>query len=264
MINSILTLLTLAVFSMGGYFEALSQYTALTTGGKVPSDAKIFALLGKVNWPILVIGFIVSSLLSIMVSTACLRKEVRHEEIGKYGLSWGNDEKQLLIAILQLFGLFILGYIAIIIVMTIFAVLKLSLLNVIPLVGLVLFIFFFIGRYGIYGVLTIANKKASAMASYNYTKEQFWSFLGAFVLNGIIVMIISMLLSTILGAIFAPLMSDAIGRMPSSMAGFFSIGSLLYFGLTGAIGGALHIAMVCTGAYAYHKINEKTEAAQAN
>lgn len=258
-LNAILTLVTLTGLGLGGYFETFSQWIALNQSGKIPSESKIMALLAELNWPVVIVVFLLSSAGSLMISSACLRKAVRNVEAGFYGLNWGKDESQLLIAMLQLFLLIFIAYIVAITGVTIMARLGLALVAALIGVCFVLFLVFAIGRFGIYGVLTIANNKASTFAAFNYSKEQFWSFVGAFVLNGIIVIIVSMLAQLIFGAILSPLMKDVIGKMPTSMASFFSIGSLLYFAIIGAISGALHIAAVCTGAYAFHKINEQPE-----
>ena len=254
--NGALTLVMMAGFGLSGYFEMMGQLLAISQTGKQPSPDKMMALFTNMNWPVMAAILIAAIFLSVAFVTMGLRKTVRNEEIGFHGLTWGKDENQLLIAMLQLWLVGFLGYVALLIGIGVSAAMKMPLIAVLLGVGFVLFLIFMLGRFGMYGVLTIANRKAGTFASFDYSKEQFWSFVGAFFLNGIIVMIISMVVQGSLGAIFAPMMGENINGMPSSLAGFFSIGAILYFGAVGAVSGLTQLAMVCTGAYAYHKISE--------
>lgn len=209
-----------------------------------------------IKLPHLAIFAIISTFVTILVLGMALRKTVLNKEIGFYGLSWGNDENQLGIAMLQLAGIWFAAYVLVFIFGSLVAMVS-PFLALLFLVAFALFMVFLLGRCGMFGVYTIVSQKASLAQTARETKEQFWSFVGAYFLAWVICFIVVLVMQALTGLALRPLMGDVgASGYPTDFKGIFSIGAILYFALNGAFAGVFQLALVCVGAFAYHKMNE--------
>lgn len=255
-ISAIVGLLSTIAFGASGLFEFMARFTEISQSGNQPSTSEMMAAFNMLKHPQLAIVAIISTVITVAMLGMALRKTVLNKEIGFYGLTWGKDENQLGIAILQLTGILFAAYILAIIIGTLVALAS-PFLALIALVAFVLFMVFMLGRFGMYGVYTIINQKASLRQCASETKEQFWSFVGAFFLCWAICSIALMVLQALTGLALKPLMGDVgTNGIPTDFSGIFNIGAVLYFTLNGAFAGVVQLAVVCVGAFAYHKMNE--------
>lgn len=239
-----------------GYFESISQILAFYQGGKQPSQEKVMAVFEQINWMAVVSIVLLGWVASIAILTMSLRKTVLNKEVGFYGLKVGRDEAHFLIAVLQLIGFFVAALFVVGIVTAIFDALGLKLVSILILLAFVALSAYAMGRVSMFGVFSVLNVEARVFASIKYTKEQIWSFIGAYALCAIMWLISTFIIEKILYLFLRAFMGENINGVPASLADFLSIGSMLFFALNSAAGGAFSLAMVCTGAYAYHKIAE--------
>ncbi|KAF0110359.1 MAG: hypothetical protein FD128_1778 [Hyphomonadaceae bacterium] len=233
-ISAVVGLLNSFALAAAGLFAFLERFTEISKGSSPPSSSEMMAAVNMIKLPHLAIFAIISTFVTILVLGMALRKTVLNKEIGFYGLSWGNDENQLaLVAMVSPF------------------------LAVLFFVAFVLFMVFLLGRCGMFGVYTIVNQKASLAQTARETKEQFWSFVGAYFLAWVICFIVVLVMQALTGLALRPLMGDVgASGYPTDFKGTFSIGAILYFALNGAFAGVFQLALVCVGAFAYHKMNE--------
>lgn len=239
----IFTLMYWAFISFGGH-EFISKMAELGRSRKVMTEDEAMELMKILNWSGLVPALIVLSVLSNIILTSALRKSVRNQEGRYFGLDFGKDEVQFLVAAL-IYG-FASGIIG-----GIFTVLGDVFKNLAGLLGIVKFVLqiFIAVRFGMFGILTIANQKSSLLASYKYTKPHFWELLGAFILSGVIAFIAFM--------IYFLIASIVVGALTSGISTGGDSVSIKTFILvfTSAIGiGFIQLMFVCVGAYAYHQI----------
>jgi hypothetical protein len=247
-----------------GYLDVMTRIAEITRRSTQPNPDTLLAAFALIKVPQLAVFLIVSTLVSLVMLGMALRKTVLNKEIGFYGLNWGRDENQLGIALLQLWLVFFLGYIVVVLIGGLIAMAVPGFLFIIPVV-LILFFVFLLGRFGMYGVYTVANQKASLRQTADATKEQFWSFVGAFFLAWIIVAIGAMVIQAIIGLILKPLMGQiGASGFPANVSDMLNIGSILYFFINGAISGLSQLALVCVGAFAYHKMSESVSSTTIN
>lgn len=258
-IMAVMALVSMASFISTGYLEFANKMMEFQKSGATPSESDAFAAISLIKAPQLILFIIIATAFSIAILTMALRKTVRNEEIGFYGLSWGKDENAICIAMLKLFGIVFLGSFVIGFASGLLGIAGIS-SPIIMLTGIALFMIFILGRYGFYGVYTIVKGKSALKETTEATKDQFWSVVGAFLLCWAIMSIGALVLQSLFGLILRPLMGDVgANGLPKSLSGFFSIGGILYFLVIGAIGGFANLAYVCVGAFAYHKMNEATQ-----
>lgn len=266
-ISAVVGLVSVFALASTGYLEFMTRFAEITRGGGQPSESEMLAALSLLKLPQLAIFMVVATIASMTLLGMALRKTVKNQEIGFYGLTWGKDENQLTIAMLQLSLLMFAASLGISIISVLLA-LAVPMLAIIMPVGVVLMMVFLMGRYGMYGVYTILNQKASLKQTAEATKEQFWSFFGAYFLAWAICAIALMVIQALMGLALRPLMGEVgASGLPSDLKGMLSIGAILYFALNGAISGVAQLAFVCVGAFAYHKMNEavpKTSATTTN
>lgn len=255
-IFAVVGLLNAIALASTGVFEFMARFTEISQGSSTPNTNEMMAAFSLIKFPQLAIFAGFATFVSVAILGMALRKTVLNKEIGFHGLSWGKDENQLGIAMLQLMALWFAAYVLVIIIGTLAAMAS-PFLMVIALVAFVLFMVFILGRFGMWGVYTIVNQKASLRQSASETKEQFWSFVGAFFLCWAICSIALMVFQALTGLALKPLMGEVgASGFPTDFKGLLSIGSILYFTLNGAFAGVVQLAMVCVGAFAYHKMNE--------
>ena len=255
-ISAVVGLLSAFALAAAGLFEFLERLTEISKGSSPPSSSEIMAALNMIKLPQLAIFTVISTIVTIAILGMALRKTVLNKEIGFYGLNWGKDENQLGIAMLQLAAIWFAAYFLVLLLGTLAAMVSVF-LAVLFLVAFVLFMVFLLGRFGMFGVYTIVNQKASLAQTARETKEQFWSFVGAFILAWVICYIALMVVQALTGLALRPLMGDVgASGYPTNFKGMLSIGAILYFALNGAFAGVFQLALVCVGAFAYHKMNE--------
>ncbi len=243
---------TYALMAATGVNKALVVYTGLTAGGRMPSPERIMEVLSPAG-PGFLIFLIFALLVSAVTSAMGLRKAVLDEETGLFGLSFGKDEINLLVAMLIIVsGLFavnmLVGLIGTIVTGGNFALMFLVVLvSIIAMCAVSI-------RFSQFGVLTIANQQIAVAQSWRETKGQSWRFIGAYLLWIVIATIIGLIFQS-LGGIGAAAMGVKIGNgLPETFAIFFKPGWLFYTLVYGLASGFSNLGMICIGAYAWHQM----------
>lgn len=250
--TALLSVLLLAILAYSG----LSEFNMVAA--KIdPNNEDIAPLLEAmklINWPVLTILFLGAALIGAIINAMALKKLVRNQELSGLGFEFGKDEMNIFLGSL-LFGLLIFVTIfATTFIFAIFALLLKPLAFLAP-IFVILIMVFIMGRFGMWGVLTIANKKISLKESFDFTKEQFWSFVGAFMLCGTLVIIFSLFVQAILGVVFSNIMpAGTFFKAPKSKEELLAIGTIIYQLSTAFVSSFGSLAILCVGAYAYHQI----------
>lgn len=236
------TLLYWAFISFGGS-EFISKMISMARAKSVMSDEEAMELFKLLNWSALAPALIIICIFSNIILTSALRKSVRNQDGRYFGLDFGKDEIQFLIAAL-IYG-FASGIIS-----GIFEAFSGAFKGLAPLLGLVKFILqiYINVRFGMFGILTIANQKSSLLATYKYTKPHFWNLLGAFILSAAIAFIAYIIYFLIASLIVGALTSGLNAGSAQSIKSFINV-------FVASLGiGFVQLTFVCVGAYAYHQI----------
>ena len=243
---------TYALAGATGVGKAMQDYVALAGTGKPPNPERVLEVLSPaaVGFGVIVVfGLVTGAITSAMG----LRKAIRDEDQGLFGLQFGKDEINLLLATL------------------LFAATLVAINFGISLVGGLIgggnvgamFLAFFVSLIAMsfvgvrlcqFGVLTIANQKVEVKKSWFETKGQGWRFLGAYLLWIIIASIIALIAQSI-GTLGANAMSVKVGAgMPATLAEFAAPGWLFFTLVYGLASGFGNLGMICVGAYAWHQM----------
>lgn len=251
-IYAIVMIITYALAAALGVGQALQAYVALAAGGKVPDPEDVLEVLAPATGGItilLIFGFIAG----VLTSAMGLRKAVRDEDSGLFGLQFGGDEGRLLAAML-LVGLVLLGVnVGISIIGAIVTLGNTAMLGLTVVASLIA-----MGLIGIrlsqFGVLSIANKSVVVVPSWHETKGQMWRLIGAYLLWSIIAFVITMIAQAI-GTMGASAMGAKVASgMPATFAEFLSAGWLFYALIYGLAAGFGNLGSICIGAYAWHQM----------
>ena len=207
-----------------------------------------------INLPVTIGFFVIAIIVGAILTSMALRKLVRNQQIGFHGLSFGNDEKNIILGNL-LIALIIFSVIfAISFVISFIAVFFKPIALLIP-VFVILGAIFLMGRLGIWAVISIANHKIGIKDAYKYTKEQFWSFVGAYILCGTLVIIASIFVKALLSFLFSAIMpAGTFYKVPANSKEILTIGTLLFQFVFSFLSSFGSLALLCVGAYAYHQI----------
>jgi hypothetical protein len=251
-IYALSVMVTYALAGATGFGQVLQNYVALTAGGKVPDPDKIVAVLEPASTGIIIM--MVVGLLTGAITTAMgLRKAVRDEDRGLFGLEFGSDEINLLLA-MMLVGAILFGVnLAITLVGGIASGGNVVLLFPIVLASLIAMSYVGI-RFSQFGVLSIAGRRVAVVPSWVETKGQVWRFLGAFVLWIVVSGIISLIAGAISTIGAGALGAKIGGTMPISFEAFMTPGWLFYSLISGLVAGLANLGYICIGAYAWHQM----------
>jgi hypothetical protein len=251
----IYALIVIGTFALAGAFgvgAALTNYLALAAGGKVPAPEDVMEVLAPATTGIsvlLVFGFVAG----VMTSTMGLRKAVRDEDLGLFGLQFGSDEVRLLAAML-LTGAILMGVnIAISLVGAVVTLGNAAMLGLTVIASLIAMGFVGI-RLSQIGVLSIANRSVDVAKSWHETKGQTWRLIGAYLLWSLIAFLMTSLVQAI-GTFGASLLGTKVGAgMPATFAAFLTPGWLFYALIYGLAAGFGNLGAICIGAYAWHQM----------
>ena len=245
-------MMTYALGAATGVGSALQAYTALIAGGQLPSSERILAALAPASTGF-VIMIVFGLVVGAMTSAMGLRKAVRDEDSGLFGLNFSRDEINLLVGMLMIgCGLFVINTLV-------------SFVGAIVLGGNLALLFLVVSasviamcalgiRLSQFGVLTIANDKVDVIQSWHETKGHSWRFIGAYFLWIVIAVIIGMIFQSI-GTLGASAVGVKIGAgMPDTLGAFFKPGWLFYTLIYGLASGFSNLGMICIGAYAWHQM----------
>jgi hypothetical protein len=235
-----------------GYFTDFAALTAVFQGG----DMQEYAQAAQAKQAPQLILALLSFAAYLALCAAALRKMLRNEEVGLWGISWGKDENRMLLSLLILLAMLIGLYLVLIIPTVIISVPLLlrdanNPQNTAMVVGIILLIvmpFFavFMVRFSQYGVLTIAKRKVAVMDSWRETKGQFWSYFGAHLLVYLAMMAVMCL------GWFLAIKGFAGGNEPKNALEFLHpliiIPTIVIF----AIVGLLTLCANSVGAYAFY------------
>ncbi|MBN8647932.1 MAG: hypothetical protein J0L55_08260 [Caulobacterales bacterium] len=251
-ISAILSLIFTIMLSFTGIMEFSAAVEKLNPNS---TDLEPFYnALKLINTPVTFGFFITAILVSGILSAMALRKLVRNQETGFYGLSFGNDEKNIIFGNL-IIALIIFGVIfAISFVISFVAVFFPPIAFLFPVFA-ILGVIFLIGRLGIWAVISIANHTIGIKETYKYTKEQFWSFVGAYILCVTLFIIASIFVKALLSFLFSAIMpAGTFYKAPANGNEILTIGTLLFQFIFSFLSSFGSLALLCVGAYAYHQI----------
>jgi hypothetical protein len=251
-IYALVVIATFALAGATGVGEALKNYIALAAGGSTPDPERVMEVLAPASSGItimLIFGF----LTGILTSAMGLRKAVRDEDVGLFGLQFGADELRLFAAML-LVGAILLGVnilisvIGAIVTMGNVALLALTVTASLLAMG-------YVGvRLSQAGALAIANGSIDIKKFWQETKGQTWRLIGAYLLWALIAVLLTSLVQA-LATFGASLMGTKVGAgMPMSLAEFMTPGWLFYTLVYGLISGFGNLGAICIGAYAWHQM----------
>jgi hypothetical protein len=261
-IYALILMATYVIAGATGVGEAFQNYVALSGTGRPPSPQKMMDVLSPAGpgfGVIIAFGLISGAVTSAMA----LRKAVRNEDSGLFGLQFGADEFRLLGA-MALIGLIVFGINMAISVIGGFVLAGNAALAVLLVFVALLVACFFMLRLSQFGVLTIANQAVTVIPSWAETNGQVWRFLGAYLLWIIIASILGLIAQS-LGGIGALAMGVKVsGGLPSSAVDAFKPGWLFYSLIYGLASGFGNLGSICIGAYAWHQMRGDLPAAYPN
>jgi hypothetical protein len=251
----IYALFVMLTFGLGGALgigTVLTNYLALIANGKQPDPGALLAVLTPATGSITIL-LIVGVLSGVLTSTMGLRKAVRDEDTGLFGLQVGGDELRLFAAMLMVGAVLMAVNILVSIVgaaVTLGNARLMGLTVVASIIGMAI-----LGvRLSQFGVLTIANRAISVAPSWAETKGQAWRLVGAYLLWSLIALVITSIVQTI-GTLGAAAMGAKVGAgMPMSLAEFLTPGWLFYTLIYGLAAGFGNLGSICIGAYAWHQM----------
>lgn len=245
-------MMSYAIAGATGVGAAMQGYMALAATGKPPNPERILEVLSPAGTGfaiIMVFGLITGAITGAMG----LRKAVRDEDNGLFGLQFGRDEINLILAMVLVgailmgvnFGVSMLGgligggnmgfmFLAVFV-----AILAMGLVG---------------ARLSQFGVLSIASQNVSVGASWAETKGHAWRFIGAHMLWIVIATIIAIVAQS-LGTLGAGAMAVKVGvGMPATLGEFIKPGWLFFTLTYGLASGFGNLGMICVGAYAWHQM----------
>lgn len=251
--------ISVLLLATSGYFGMLRQLIAIDNSNL--SDEAMKALLASINVPVFLIFIFISIAFGLMFLGMVLRKTVNNQEIGYYGFTWGKDETNLLIAGLTLIGIYFASFFVAGMIGAIFAAFGSAgdVAQPIILALVSVFIIWFVISISQYGVVSVANGKFNLKEILAETKEQFWSYFGAYLLAFVLVLIATLIIQSSLGAIFgmSSFKPENLEKvMPSNIGAALTPKFVLYYFALGIFSGFTQIAFACVGSYAYHKKRE--------
>jgi hypothetical protein len=252
-IYGVVTMVNHAFAGASGVGEAMKNYMALLESPASVTPERITQVLkpAAIGFDLL---FFMSFISGVFLTAMGLRKAVRDEDSGLYGLQFGGDEIRLLLAMLLFaMALFCVSFVAI----SVIGLMTTGNMALAMLGGfLVLMITAAAGiRLSQFGVLTIAQRRIVLVPALTETKGHFGRFLGAFVLWGVIALLTIMIASIIASFGASILGARIIGIYPTSLAMFMTPSWMFYSLAMGLAGGFISLGTLCVGSYAWHQMN---------
>jgi hypothetical protein len=245
-------MISYAIVAATGVGQAMQGYMALVAGGKPPNPERILDVLSPAGpgFAVLMVYWLVTGAIT---SAMGLRKAIRDEDQGLFGIQFGKDEINLMLAIMLLgvilFGInvgvsLIGGVLGGANAGFVFLAMLVSLLAL-SVVGI---------RLSQFGVLTIAQEKVVVLPSWAETKGHALRFLGAYLLWIIISGVIAIIAQSV-GTLGASALAVKVGvGMPASLGEFAKPGWLLFTLIYGLASGFGTLGAICVGAYAWHQM----------
>jgi hypothetical protein len=246
-------MLTYALAGATGVGKAMQDYVALASGGRAPDPARVLEVLAPAGT-----GFAIMLVFSIVTgavtSAMGLRKAVRDEDHGLYGLQLGKDELNMLLATMLFTAILVSVNFATTLIGGLITGGNPGFMFLAIIIGLIGVGFLGL-RLGQFGVLTIASGQVTVRASWSQTKGHVWRFAGAYLLWIIIATIIGIIAQS-LGALGASALAVKVGSgMPASLGEFLKPGWLFYALIYGLATGLGNLGTICVGAYAWHQMS---------
>lgn len=260
----IYALVMIVTYGLAGAFgvgAALSNYIALTTGGKVPDPERVLAVLAPATTGITVL-VIFGFLTGVLTTAMGLRKAVRDEDIGFFGLQLGQDELRLFLGMAMLGAVLFLINIVISVIGGALSLGNPAAIGIVVLVSVTVMIIIGV-RLSQFGVITIGERKIGVLQSWQETKGQAWRLVGAYVLWTAIAAVIGLLAQAI-GSLGASFMGTQVNSgMPATFSAFLTPGWMFYALIYGLAAGLGNLGAICIGAYAWHQMRGDLPAPQS-
>jgi hypothetical protein len=249
---AVVMIVTYALAGALGVGDALNKFVALTQTNPQPDPEAVMEILAPATTGIAVL-LIFGLISGLLLSTMGLRKAVRDEDAGLFGLQVGADEARLFAALLLVWAILIGVSLAISIIggiATLGNVKMVALTLTASIIAMTI-----VGvRLSQYAVLSIAEKSVAVVKSWHETKGQMWRFIGAYLLWFLISLVFSMIVQTI-GSLVGGLMGSNVGTgMPATLSEFMKPGWLFYALTYGLCAGFQNLGAICVGAYAWHQM----------
>jgi hypothetical protein len=248
---ALMVMVTFALGAVLGVGKVLQDYVGLFRGSTVPDQQALVDLLTPATGGITIM-LVFSVITSAILTAMGLRKAVRDEDIGLFGLQFGSDEVRMGAAFL-IFGAILVGVNVAVIVLG--GLVSFGNAGLIALVGLASLVAMGLVslRLSQFGVLTIANRRVAVGASWQETKGQALRLMGAYGL-WLVVMLIFTGLAQAIGTLGAAAMGVRVNGMPATLGEMASAGWLFYALIYGLASGFANLSSLCIGAYAWHQM----------
>jgi hypothetical protein len=243
-----------------GVGEALLKFVALAEVNKNPDREVVRSVLELANTGITIM-LIFGLIAGVLTSGMGLRKAMRDEDAGLFGLQFGGDEARLLASMLLIWAILTGVSIIVLVVGGAVSMGNVNVLTCFFVAAIVLATFVGL-RLSLYAVLSIANRSIDVVKSWHETKGQTWRLLGAYLLWGLIAYLLTLVVQTI-GIFGASLLGTKIvAVIPATLAEFVTPGWLLYALIYGLVAGFGNLGSICIGAYAWHQMRGDLPAQQ--
>lgn len=225
-------------------------------------------LIGSLNWLSLAFYLVVLLVIGIVLQASAIRKTIFSEEKGPFSLMLGPEERRLLLAQLTALGVFFIAYIGIVIGAAVIGALMSAVTGLLPtgvggaLMGVfaIILIVFAVCllltlsiRLSLFGVVTQVEKRISIKSWTNHTKGAFWELMGAFVLWGIVAIVISLVVDGLL-QLFVGMFGASLTLQPTTFLAALNPITLLAAALKGTVSGFFTLGSICVGAFAWHQM----------
>jgi hypothetical protein len=251
-IYALMAILTFAIAGATGVGQALTNFMALISSVRSPDPERVMAVLSPATTGATIV-MILNLILGTFLTAMGLRKAVRDEDQGLFGLQIGGDEVRLFLASVAMF----FGVLALIFVLGMLGgVLSFGNPGIMVLTVLIAYLIAAVVALRLcqFGVVTTANRTLSFNGTWQQTKGQFWRFVGAYLLWSLVAYI-GLLIAQSAGTLGALAMGVKVGTgMPVSLSAFLTPGWLFYTLIYGLVSGLANLGYICIGAYAWHQM----------
>lgn len=252
-ICALVTMVNHAFAGASGVGEAMKNYMILLESSSNVTPERVTEVLKPAASGFDVMFFF-SFLSAVFLNAMGLRKAVRDEDSGLFGLQFGGDEIKLFLAMLLFaMALFCVSFVSISVISLVTAG-----NTALALLGGTLSLMITAGagiRLSSFGVLTIAQRRVVLVPALSETKGQFWRFLSAFVL-WVVIALLTLMIAWIIARFGASILGTQItGMYPITLGMFMTPGWMLYSLTMGLAGGFISLGTLCIGSYAWHQMN---------
>jgi hypothetical protein len=254
--SGVVGVFNLFVLGISGAFEFSLAAEKL---GNHPSEEQVLAVFKNINAPVMFLGLLLTLVIMGILTSFALRKLVRNQELNPIGINFGQEEINIILGNLAISGIIIGGVIlSAIFGKIIGSIVKIG--DVISIVCVILFLIFILGRIGIWGVMSFVKGNVGIKAAFQFTKTNFWSFVGAYSLGATIFIVAMLFIRALLTILFKNILpADLISFAPQSNEDLFKVGTIIFQFTMSFVASYGSLALICVGAYAYHQIEAKSE-----